>query len=189
MEAWLDRALKQYGASEPRTGLESRVLANIRAERGHAGSSRWSWRPALLVLAAMLVIGAAALLMRNRGLLAPTSMANHPAIPAKKSPNPLASNHTGNAKVAPVAAPASRSRSFPKATSVPRLDQFPSPQPLSEQEKILSRYLEQFPREAVLMAEAQTELLKNEAVEQQEGLQQDEIPPDSQRENPLRRAK
>ena len=39
----------------------------------------------------------------------------------------------------------------------PRLDQFPSPRALSEQEKLLVRYVHEFPEEAVLIAQAQAE--------------------------------
>jgi hypothetical protein len=42
----------------------------------------------------------------------------------------------------------------------PRLDQFPSAQPLSEQEIALARYVSQFPQEATLIARAQGEYEK-----------------------------
>jgi hypothetical protein len=47
------------------------------------------------------------------------------------------------------------------------LEQFPSPQPLSAQEEILTRYIQQFPREAGLVAQAQTQLSKQEMIEQE----------------------
>ena len=40
------------------------------------------------------------------------------------------------------------------AAGSPKLDQFPSPQPLSEQEKILTNYVAQYPEHAVLIARA-----------------------------------
>ena len=39
----LDAALAQYGAGEPRAGLEQRVLTNLRAERKKIASRTW-WR-------------------------------------------------------------------------------------------------------------------------------------------------
>lgn len=39
----------------------------------------------------------------------------------------------------------------------PKLDQFPSPQPLTEQELALARYVREFPQEADLIATAQVE--------------------------------
>jgi hypothetical protein len=46
-----------------------------------------------------------------------------------------------------------------------RGEQFPSPTPLSEQEKILQRYVAQYKDDAVLTARAQTELAKKEEKE------------------------
>jgi hypothetical protein len=43
-------------------------------------------------------------------------------------------------------------------TSAPKSEQFPSPQPLSEQEKLLASYVERFPEHAVLVARAQAQL-------------------------------
>jgi len=37
----------------------------------------------------------------------------------------------------------------------PKLSQFPSPQPLSEQERLLVRYVTDFPQEAAMVAKAQ----------------------------------
>jgi hypothetical protein len=52
----------------------------------------------------------------------------------------------------------------PQVEAVKRA-QFPSPVPLSEQEKILARYVRDFPESAVLLAGAQTELRKAEEME------------------------
>jgi hypothetical protein len=48
-----------------------------------------------------------------------------------------------------------------------RREQFPTPQPLSQQEAMLARYIEQFPREASLMAQAQTQLTRQEMIERE----------------------
>jgi hypothetical protein len=37
----------------------------------------------------------------------------------------------------------------------PRLDQFPSPRPLSDEEKLLVRYVRDFPQDAIMIAQAQ----------------------------------
>jgi hypothetical protein len=47
----------------------------------------------------------------------------------------------------------------------PRLEQFPSPRPLSEQEEMLARYVQEETQEAKLVAKAQTEMLKKESLE------------------------
>jgi hypothetical protein len=53
----------------------------------------------------------------------------------------------------------------PKA--LPKLDQFPSPQPLSEQEKLLASYVAVYPKQAALLAKLRTEELERERIEQQ----------------------
>jgi hypothetical protein len=47
----------------------------------------------------------------------------------------------------------------------PKLDQFPSPQPLSEQEKILANYVARFHDEALLVARARSESLQRDREE------------------------
>jgi hypothetical protein len=53
---------------------------------------------------------------------------------------------------------------------------------LSEQEELLARYIEQYPHEAVVVARAQTELMKQEMIEL-ELPPEAAVPPDSQLEN------
>jgi hypothetical protein len=48
----------------------------------------------------------------------------------------------------------------------PKLDQFPSPQPLSEQEKILQSYVAENPEQAVLLARSRTEALRQDQLEE-----------------------
>ena len=48
----------------------------------------------------------------------------------------------------------------------PKLDQFPSPQPLSEQEKILESYVANYPEHAALIARARAEELRRDAAEE-----------------------
>jgi hypothetical protein len=47
----------------------------------------------------------------------------------------------------------------PQATLAngPRLDHFPSPRPLRDEEKLLVRYVREFPQDAVMIAQAQAE--------------------------------
>ena len=68
----------------------------------------------------------------------------------------------------------------------PRLDQFPSPRPLSEQEILLARFVEQFPREAAMIATAQTRLLAQEEneIERETPLEREEVPQNLQEQNP-----
>ena len=165
-DGWLRAALKQYGEADPRPGLENRVLAAVRAEREHRTTRQWHWWPALATLAAILVIGTAMHLVQWRnGSIPPPLAKRDPAPSEQKGLQP------SQAKMAPAEEEANRTihaviarnhvdRVVESAT--PRLERFPSPEPLSEQEKILARYVQQFPREADLLAQAQTELTGEE---------------------------
>jgi hypothetical protein len=68
LDGVLDKALEEFGNGEPRTGLENRVLANLRTEQERtATKSGWWWAVASAV-AATAVIGA-------------LWLGNHPGIP------------------------------------------------------------------------------------------------------------
>ena len=56
---WLDTALKQYGETEPPTGLEGRLLATLRAESERVPPRR-NWWPALAAVAAMVIVAGVA---------------------------------------------------------------------------------------------------------------------------------
>jgi hypothetical protein len=47
----------------------------------------------------------------------------------------------------------------------PKLDKFPSPRPLSEQEKMLLEYVQQNPEEAAMIAQAQTAFARQQELE------------------------
>jgi hypothetical protein len=156
IDEWLERALKQCGMAEPRPGLENRILAGIRAERERVAISAWSWRPVWVGLAAILMVAGVALL-RSTHEVAPPVVSHVTAPAVSKSPEHRAIASAGK----------SLAHTTRKSNAAPRLEQFPSPQPLSEQEEILARYLRQFPREAGLVAQAQTQLSKQEMIEQE----------------------
>jgi hypothetical protein len=159
IDEWLDAALKKRGTGEPRPGLENRILAAVRAERERIPVQTWSWRPVCVTLAAILLIGIVTFLRRTPEKVGTTSVASHVSSPVVKSPE------RGAAFSA--VTPRLRASAVRRASGIPRLEQFPSPQPLSEQEKILASYIQRFPREAVLVAQAQTQLLKQEMIEQE----------------------
>ena len=50
--------------------------------------------------------------------------------------------------------------------ATPKLDQFPSPQPLSEQEQILMSYVAKYPEKAALIAQARAEALQRDREEE-----------------------
>jgi len=153
LDSALDVALAKYAAVEPRPGLEDRVLANLRAEQSRAPERAW-WRWGLAGALATVVVVALALAWRS-GKPDPPVIANHPstAAPSVKQSGMQAGSNGGAIPSAPVR----RSRPKVQMAVNPKLDQFPSPQPLSEQEKLLLRYVHEFPQEAVLIAKAQAE--------------------------------
>ncbi|MFZ0761997.1 MAG: hypothetical protein WAM69_18775 [Candidatus Sulfotelmatobacter sp.] len=170
LEQELDAALANFAAGEPRAGIEERILANLRAEREHASARAWWRRPALGVAAGVVIV-AAILLASRSGKPNLVVTGQRPATSAQsdeQTATRLAANEVSSPShpsalhpSAPLAMkkPARRRirRSEIVLASGPRLDQFPSPRPLSEQEKLLVRYVQQFPKEAILIAKAQAE--------------------------------
>jgi hypothetical protein len=159
----LDAALAKYATAEPRTGLEERILATLRAEREHAVAKAW-WRwPALGVTAAAVIVVALFLVWRS-GKPAHDITAHQPAVRAdKQTETHIAANDAVNpvrpAEPAVTTTPVRRSIHRPQVAvaSEPRLDHFPSPRPLSDEEKLLVRYVQDFPQEAVMIAKAQAD--------------------------------
>jgi hypothetical protein len=175
LDQWLDAALSQYGKAEPRTGLESRVLANLEAERNRIASRRrWLWAVgSATALAAMVV---AVWFWQSGREVGPGSSAGisttshceeargsiEPA-PAAKIAHPAGGYP---AKQVATHRPASRPLRDLTVAATPKLDQFPSPRPLSEQEQILMSYVAQYPEKAALVAQAQAEALERDREEE-----------------------
>src|SRR5690349_18066034 len=86
-EREMDAALARYAAAEPRAGLEGRVLANLRAERGRrVAARRWLW-PAVAGFALATAIVAA--FVWNSRVVAPVPIAQqrpHAAGETQKAP-------------------------------------------------------------------------------------------------------
>lgn len=161
-EEWLDRALQQYGRVNARPGLEGRILANLAAHRQEGRPFRkWVWAAAV---AASVALGFS-LWMSYGGH-------RQQAMPARFSDSHQA-GHVGPSPLRPEMAQALRPGKViaaahgrsPEARAhipvkEPRLSQFPAERPLSSQEQLLKRYVEQFPGEATEVAEAQSETQK-----------------------------
>jgi hypothetical protein len=181
----LDAALARYSAVEPRPGLEQRVLANLRAEQQlDAARGRRGWRAlAALAVACSIAVISASLLTKSkvfnlatapvggsrgdatnesRAGVATRRDTRKPASEGGRLPEPVRStererdgvaNHDGAAEL----------RQTETADEVaPKLERFPAPEPLSEQEKLLVRFVEDDPQEAALVAEARAEQFKLE---------------------------
>jgi hypothetical protein len=165
----LDAALAKYAAVGPRPSLEERVLANLKAERAKVLSHAW-WRWS--VAFAMTAVVVAALVVGWKSETSRPVVVNHPT-PSAPSQNESRTNVAANrgakqvrpqGRVPKRATPIHSSQPALVATANPKLDQFPSPQPLTEQEKILASYVAQFHAQAVLIARvANAELQKDRA--------------------------
>jgi len=161
----LDAALRRYASVEPRPGLEDRVLASLRSQHVRAAEHAW-WRWGLAAaLAAVVVVLALAWRPEKPAPLAQTPVTHQTPLEA---PPPAAEATAYNG--VPHASP--RRRTERHATSTiepaeanPRLEIFPSPQPLSEQEQLLAAYVAQFPERAALVAEARMQELQEDAKE------------------------
>jgi len=170
----LDAALAQYGAGEPRAGLEQRVLTNLQAERKKI-ASRTGWRgPVTVALAAAVTIAVGVSLMSRSAKTSPVVSVDRPPTRAQSGgqDGPLLAGDVRNPP--PLTSSARRKqtnrdrRRPPTVAAGPKLEQFPSPQPMSEQEKILASYVAQYPEHAALIAEARTEALRKDRREEEE---------------------
>lgn len=161
-DQFLDAALKQYSAAEPRPGLEDRILTNLAAtaspRRSVFAMPGFAWAAAAAFALLLIAFG----IWHSRR---PAEVAHTPAQPAVAAQLPLA-------PALPAAMPppvtTKRRHKIPAQELAlrepPRLDQFPSPEPLSDQERLLLTYLRTTPREEVLVAVAQLQAEREEGL-------------------------
>jgi len=164
----LDAALAKYAAVEPRAGLQERVLASLRAEQRKPQDHRW-WRWGTAAALAAVVVVAIAVALRS-GKPAPVAVHQSPLpVESPRAPETQVVHREGNsvAPRRPTHKAAATDAHSPEivAAATPKLDVFPSPQPLSEQEKMLESFVKRYPREAVLTAEIRMEALRRDAEE------------------------
>jgi hypothetical protein len=194
LDSRLDAALAKYAAVEPRAGLENRVLSNLRAERSPVPDRAW-WRWSVAGALIAVVVVALAVAWRSGKPSHPVA-SNHSSTAPQVSKEPAAprvatggeKQTRGNQDRSPELAVVRRptiDRAPPKAVTaaLPKLDQFPSPRPLSEQEKILASYIEQYPERAVLLARARTLQLERDQLEEMKTSPSDDLSPDSDERN------
>ncbi|HLJ27602.1 MAG TPA: hypothetical protein VKY85_12900 [Candidatus Angelobacter sp.] len=141
----LDSLLAAYSDVEPRPGMETRLLANLRAESlSGVRNQRWGWR--WLWAGAGVVAPAVALVViywsQIPGLPSP------PQIKALGPPSlpPTVMSHESGRRL-------NRGPQISRPASVSIVDLrqqvFPTPAPLSDQERLLLRYLAGTPRDEV----------------------------------------
>jgi len=128
----LDASLRRYAGAEPRPGLEGRVLAGVRTRQQAARRrTAWAWAIGITTVATMV-----ALLVIHLPRRQPAPL---PAI-AKGPANVSAPAATTLAPPVQPRLPRRPRRRAPPAQVDTRPQQFPTPRPLSEQEKLLVAY-------------------------------------------------
>jgi hypothetical protein len=162
LEHELDAALSKYAEVEPRRGFEQRLLANLRVERERTPLEVW-WRwPAAGAMTVVVLILALFMSWRTRESQVGNATEASREVPKGKLAN-LPSQPAASVGTAVRKRPR---RSTAVVPTAPRLEQFPSPRPLSEQEEILARYVATYPEHAILVARARAEALRRDAVDQ-----------------------
>ena len=129
----LEASLKQYRGEEPRSGLEMRILAGVRTQEG-AARLRWlGW--AVAVCAGILAVIALTLHFARAPVRQPTPSASLPQPATTQPALPMVSRQ--QLLLSP-RRPADGVRRV--ATRRSRPEQFPTPLPLTQQEKLLLAY-------------------------------------------------
>src|SRR3954468_24420124 len=162
LDRLLDAALKQYAPVQPREGLEGRILARLRSETTERTSRAWRWSTSATAVAGFTVIITIASLTHVRPQ---PRAAQQPSVTV---PGPKLAASSEATKV--IQRPKRRMHALNDsqvAKVLPKLDQFPSPQPLSEQERLLASYVAVYPKQAALLAKVRTEELERERIEEQ----------------------
>jgi hypothetical protein len=179
LDSVLDAALGKYAAVEPRAGLEERVLASLRDERTRVadrGWWRWRWAGALATVVAVAVA-----LAWKSGKQSPPIVAKSTSV-TMQSPVGLGTHVASGDGDAPRLqghsvryAARHPLRAQSAAAAIPKLDVFPSPQPLSEQEKIMASYVAEYPEHAALIARARMDAIRRD-VEERKAISSDSGP-------------
>lgn len=160
MDEMLDSLLANYSSAEPRPGLETRILANLREAELQQPAARRSWNFHWLwagaAVAAAIIVGVI-LLGGHHKEKAPQMVHELPAPVQPKPPQ----TQEKPPQTAPEMAREPRERRPRRAPTVPavpnsglalglRPSSFPTPTPLSEQERLMLAYLTHTPPEEVI---------------------------------------
>lgn len=157
VDRFVEEGLARYSDAEPRRGLEQRVLANLRAQPKKR--PWWVWLPA--PVAAALLVGLVLWLTRPQPR-PPMVVERTPSAPVV-SPR-ISSSQTAPEPVAkrrPLRAAHAQARiAVAQRRNGPRQPVFPSPAPMSEQERLLLAFVKQHPDEAQAVVREQEEWRK-----------------------------
>jgi hypothetical protein len=154
LDELLDSALSAYSSAEPGPGLETKILAQVReaASSKESPGRNWKWLWAGAVAAAAVLL-AALLLGRHSQVVGPGNNIVHTA-PPPVQPGPQVHKSmpasTGNARnhAPKMHVPLPQQNASLALNQRPSV--FPTPTPLSEQEKLLLSYYAHTPREELI---------------------------------------
>jgi hypothetical protein len=137
----LDASLKQFRGDEPCPGLEGRILATVRAREEAVRRGIWTWVWALGAAAGALAVAIVVVSLAHRQRV-PIPATTSPAAPlaATKPAAPL----IGPQEVLPT--PRLTQRAARVRVAARRPDVFPTPVPLTEQEKLLLAFVQAVPK-------------------------------------------
>ncbi len=157
LDGLLDAALAKYSAVEPRVGLEDRILAHLHSEpiRPQHAWLQWGLVGAVAAIAVVAILAWRSTPSPHRVTANHSAAIQPPSIRVTK-PVPDAADET-TLKAASLRRPNASHTPTSRRTAHPKLDQFPSPQPLSSEEIALVQYVKDFPKEARLVSQAQEE--------------------------------
>lgn len=143
LDQLLDSLLDSYSDVEPRPGLETRVLANLRDQAGRRKSWQWRWGWAGCVTAALTALVFIVVLERP---IEPPRPVAHVVSPSVDRSDPAVTqrHHVAKKAIQP------RHQEPVVAAVDKRPDRFPTPVPLSDQEKLMLRYLARTPRQEII---------------------------------------
>lgn len=168
IDKMLDSLLAGYSSAEPRPGLETRILANLRDAESREASRGWwkfKWLWAAAALAALIVAGV--LIGGKRHAAPPSHTVVQTAQPAVQQPvfqQPSVQQPSVQLPAVQSSVPAvvGQERVIRRQKTLAPLPQnamlalshrpaiFPTPTPLSEQERLLLSYYSHTPREEVI---------------------------------------
>jgi hypothetical protein len=160
----LDETLANYAKAEPRQGLENRIMARIKTHDEHIRVGLWWVWLAGTFVALSIILAIFIPLKSSRAMhyvaVTPAKLGvGMPELRARALPPVKRGSFT-------------QTRPRPNRQTVqrlPTLDQFPSSEPLSEQEKVLADYVARFRDEAVLIARVNSEELLRDRAEMNMG--------------------
>ncbi|HVI09173.1 MAG TPA: hypothetical protein VND65_12855 [Candidatus Binatia bacterium] len=161
----IEAVLAKYSNVEPRAGLEGRILANLHSQPQRVARAWWRW---LAVAAAVLII---VLSFATRRTLEPVRTSN-PIIRGNEDEFATKVPHEPEPRRSDLKKATVRNSPRPSvraAAVISRLPKFPSPEPESNQEKMLVLYVSRFEQQAILIARFNEDDLHQDRLEFIEG--------------------